>query len=225
MWLRLSGSVDQRVVERSNQIHARLKRTAARHPDLLGRLSRLPMVARYRVGAARVGVVHGDADALAGWRFDVAAWMTPLCTPGAPKLSPQAEVDVFASTHTCLPATRSFDLDGIKLIANNGAAGMPNARGTRFGMLTRIGIDALASCPSLRPHRARRARRCARDPLRPCGLAAKLSRELAGGFAGLAVLLRTHKQGAAALPAGCCRLNRSLRLCAWPRVRRASGDI
>ena len=34
---------------------------------------------------------------------------------------------------------RRFDLDGIKLIANNGAAGMPNARGTCFGILTRIG--------------------------------------------------------------------------------------
>ncbi|MCJ7838245.1 MAG: hypothetical protein MUP61_03385, partial [Burkholderiales bacterium] len=53
------------VVERSNQIHARLKRTAAQYPDLLGRLSALPMVARYRVGSMRIGVVHGDAESLA----------------------------------------------------------------------------------------------------------------------------------------------------------------
>ena len=128
------------VVERSNQIHARLKRTAARHPDLLGRLGELPMMARYRVGTACVGVVHGDAEALAGWRFDVAALDDPREQAWRAQAFASAQVDVFASTHTCLPATRSFDLDGVKLVANNGAAGMPNAFGPRFGIVTRIGI-------------------------------------------------------------------------------------
>ena len=127
------------IVERSNQIHARLKRTAARHPDLLRRLGELPMVARYRVGAARVGVVHGDAESLAGWRFDVAALDDPREQAWRAEAFAKAEVDIFASTHTCLPAMRRFDLDGIKLIANNGAAGMPNARGNCFGILIRIG--------------------------------------------------------------------------------------
>ena len=126
------------VVERSNLIHARLKRTAARHPDLLVRLGALPMVARYRVGEARVGVLHGDAEALAGWRFDAAALDDPGEHAWRADVFARAEVDVFASTHTCLPATRCFDLDGVKLVANNGAAGMPNARGTHFGILTRI---------------------------------------------------------------------------------------
>jgi hypothetical protein len=139
-------SVDQGVVERSNQIHARLKRTAARHPDLLGRLSRLPMVTRYRIGEVRVGVVHGDADALAGWRFDVAALDDPGQQAWRAEAFARAEVDVFASTHTCLPAMRRFDLDDIKLVANNGAAGMPNARGSSFGILTRI-----ATTPSPHP--------------------------------------------------------------------------
>jgi len=133
-------SVDEGVVERSNEIHARLKRSAARHPDLLGRLGKLPMVARYRVGSARIGVVHGDADALAGWRFDVAALDDPREQAWRADAFAKAEVDIFASTHTCLPAMRGFDLDGPKLVANNGAAGMPNARGSRFGILTRIGV-------------------------------------------------------------------------------------
>lgn len=34
-------------------------------------LDALPMFARYRIGAPRVGVVH--AEALAGWGFDAAA--------------------------------------------------------------------------------------------------------------------------------------------------------
>jgi hypothetical protein len=133
-------SVDQGVVERSNQIHARLKRTAARHPDLLARLGELPMVARYRVGEARVGVVHGDADSLAGWRFDVGALDDPREHAWRAQAFAGADVDVFASTHTCRPVMRSYDFGGIKVVANNGAAGMPNARSTRFGILTRIGV-------------------------------------------------------------------------------------
>ncbi len=135
-------SVDRAVVERSNAIHARLKRTAARHPDLLARLVALPMVARYRVGDARVGVVHGDAESLAGWRFDVAALDDPKEQAWRAEAFARAEVDVFASTHTCLPAMRRCGADGLKLVANNGAAGMPNARGTHFGILTRIGTTA-----------------------------------------------------------------------------------
>ena len=97
--------VNQGTVERSNQIHAALKRTAARHPDLLARLAALPMVARYRVGDARVGVVHGDADSLAGWRFDVSALDDPDERDRRADAFGQARVAVFASTHTCLPAT------------------------------------------------------------------------------------------------------------------------
>jgi len=130
------------VVERSNRIHARLKRTAARHPDLLDRLSKLPMLARYRVGAVRVGVVHGDAESLAGWRFDPASLDDPREHAWRAAAFAKAGVDVFASTHTCAAGTRRFELDGVKLVANNGAAGMPNARNAHFGMLTRIGVDA-----------------------------------------------------------------------------------
>ena len=133
-------SVDQGVVERSNEIHAALKQTAARHPGILERLGGLPMVARYRVGAVRIGVVHGDAEALAGWRFDVSALDDPREHAWRAEAFAAAGVDVFASSHTCLPATRRFDLGGPKLVANNGAAGMPNARETNFGILTRISV-------------------------------------------------------------------------------------
>jgi len=129
------------VVERSNQIHARLKRTAAQHPDLLGRLGALPMVARYRVGSLRIGVVHGDAESLAGWRFDAARLDDAKEDGWRAAAFARAAVDAFASTHTCLPAMRLFDYDGFKLVANNGAAGMPNARGAHFGILTRFGTD------------------------------------------------------------------------------------
>lgn len=141
-------SVDDAVVERSNRIHARLKATAARHPQILAALADLSMFARYRVGATRIGVVHGDADALAGWRFDVAALDSPENRPWIEQAFAAAEVDLFASTHTCLPALRSFTnaAGRSQIVINNGAAGMPNFAGERGGLLTRIGIT-----PS--PHR------------------------------------------------------------------------
>ena len=129
-------AVDEEVVERSNEIHASLKRTAARHPDLLARIQRLPMVARYRVGEARIGVVHGDAESLAGWRFDPSTLDDPSDAGWRARAFADAEVDVFASTHTCLPAIRRFDRG---IVANNGATGMPNAKGELYGLLTRIG--------------------------------------------------------------------------------------
>jgi len=144
-------NVGKGVVERSNQIHAALKRTAARHPDLLVRLGELAMVARYRVGNARVGVVHGDAESLAGWRFDVTALDDPKEQEWRADAFAVAQVDVFACSHTCLPAMRRFNLGRDKLVANNGAAGMPNALGTNFGILTRIGKSP-SPHPSLYGH-------------------------------------------------------------------------
>ena len=140
-------SVAEGVVARSNAIHARLKRTAARHADLLEKILALPMIARYRVGPLRVGVVHGDAESLAGWRFDPSSLDDPREADWRAAAFDGAQVDAFASTHTCLPAIRRFGARGANVIANNGAAGMPNAKGERYGLLTRIGVR-----PS--PHRA-----------------------------------------------------------------------
>ncbi|MBK9521198.1 MAG: hypothetical protein IPO13_06195 [Rhodocyclaceae bacterium] len=132
-------NVDAATVARSNQIHASLKQTAARHPRLVARLDSLPMVARYQVGAVSVGVVHGDADSLAGWRFDVSALDDPADEGWRAAAFANASVDVFASTHTCLPALCRFDGDE-KVVINNGAAGMPNFATSNFGVLTRISI-------------------------------------------------------------------------------------
>lgn len=137
--------VDSVVVERSNRIHARLKASAAQHPDILAALAGLPMIARFAIGDQRVAVVHGDADSLAGWRFDAAALSDPQNQPWLVEAFHRADVDIFASTHTCLPALRRFSPG---LIANNGAAGMPNFSEQRYGLLTRIstrppGEDAL----------------------------------------------------------------------------------
>ncbi len=142
------ASVAGGVVERSNRIHARLKETTARHEALRGRISKLPMFARYQVGACRIGVVHGDADSLAGWRFDVKSLDDPQALPWLQSVFATADVDLFASTHTCLPALRRFVVTPGRevCVANNGAAGMPNFAGDLAGLCSRI-----ATTPSPHP--------------------------------------------------------------------------
>jgi hypothetical protein len=124
-------------VERSNRILQRLRETARGHPDLRARLGDLPMHLVAEVAGLRVGIVHGDAESLAGWQFSQEALRE---RPGrARALLAGAAVDVFACTHTCLPVMQDFATPrGTALIVNNGAAGMPNFRDTRFGLATRI---------------------------------------------------------------------------------------
>jgi len=134
--------VDDDTVARSNAIHARLKRTAARHPEHLARLAALPMFARYRIGEWTVGVVHGDADSLAGWRFGIDALDDPNERQWRARAFRDAAVDVFASSHTCLPVLRLFGSDRqLRAVINNGAAGMPNFAGVACGVVSRIGTS------------------------------------------------------------------------------------
>lgn len=134
------SSVDAGIVERSNQIHRQLKTTAGRHKALLKRISQLPMYLRYQVADCRIGIVHGDADSLAGWRFDINALDEPNASPWIRSAFESADVDLFASTHTCLPAMRHFDIASNRegWVVNNGSAGMPNFAGDLTGLCTRI---------------------------------------------------------------------------------------
>jgi hypothetical protein len=142
-------SVSDAEVERSNRIMAQLRATAVRFPALRARLARLPMHAVAQVGDLRVGIVHGDAQSLAGWQFDVSALDDVRQQPQLHAMFAAAGVDGFASSHTCLPALREFSQAGRRhWVINNGAAGMPNFADTHFGVLSRI---------SLRPAPARAA--------------------------------------------------------------------
>lgn len=127
-------SVASDVVERSNRIHARLKAALHPHRDVLAALSALPMFARYEVSGLRVAVVHGDAQSLAGWGFDHAALSDPANGDWLARMFAQARVDVFASSHTCVPVL--MQAGGV--VINNGAAGMPNFSGLQQGLITRI---------------------------------------------------------------------------------------
>lgn len=124
-------------VARSNAILERLRETARAVPGAREALARLPMHLTARVGDARVGIVHGDAASLAGWGFAHDRLAVPGHARWVEAAFRDACVDVFASTHTCLPALAAF-AGGV--VANNGAAGMPNFAGERFGLVTRIAV-------------------------------------------------------------------------------------
>lgn len=144
------ANVDQGVVDRSNFIHTELKRTAQQQPELLKQLLDKPFFARYTVGGLNVAVVHGDGDSLAGWRFDPAHLKRAEEAPWRVALFEKAQVNVFASSHTCSAAFHHECLpNGQKgLISNNGAAGMPSATsldqaGGLDGLITRISTTPL----------------------------------------------------------------------------------
>jgi hypothetical protein len=132
------ANVSEAVVSRSNVIAGDLRDIAT--PDAKTRMGALPMHLITQVGALRVGIVHGDAESLAGWRFAHDELDDEDALPWLDGVRRATQVDLFASTHTCLAAHRSFDLTAGRLdVINNGSAGMANFAGTQFGLISRIG--------------------------------------------------------------------------------------
>ncbi len=143
-------SVPEADVARSNLILEQLRETARRFPVLRERLGQLPMHAVARVGELRIGIVHGDAESLAGWQFDVSALDDENQKERLGALFTSSQVDGFASSHTCLPALREFAVeDSKRWVINNGAAGMPNFNNTQFGVLSRISVRSAPPHSSL----------------------------------------------------------------------------
>lgn len=130
--------VDDAEVTRSNRIIERLRDTAQRAPGAAARLAELPMTRIAEVGGQRIAIVHGDADSLAGWGFSQETLATHAGRDAALAAFRTAGVQVFASSHTCLPVLQAFE--GAGTIVNNGAAGMPNFAGTGYGLATRIAL-------------------------------------------------------------------------------------
>lgn len=132
-------SVPDDDVARSNAILARLRDVARALPAARAALGELPMHAVARVGDARIGIVHGDAWALAGWRFSHDSLHDEAREAQLAGALALGAVDGFACSHTCLPALKAFERG---FVINNGAAGMANFAGTTFGVLTRISTRA-----------------------------------------------------------------------------------
>ncbi|MGW8271388.1 MAG: hypothetical protein ACWGNS_13100, partial [Burkholderiales bacterium] len=103
----------------------------------------LPMTALAEVGGERVGIVHGDADSLAGWGFSQEVLATRDGLRAAERAFDVAGVRVFASSHSCLPVLQGFP--GERALVNNGSAGMANFAQTRYGLVTRISVAPSAA--------------------------------------------------------------------------------
>lgn len=127
------------VVERSNRIHHALRRCVT--PEQQRELRSLPMWQRADVGALRLGLVHGDAQSLAGWGFAQEHLLDAAHREEVQRWFDEAGVHAFASTHTCLPVFQRLSAGPdahARWVFNNGATGMPNFQGDAAGLITRI---------------------------------------------------------------------------------------
>lgn len=158
--------VSEDIVERSNDIVGRLREVAQQGDrSVVDWLAQLPMFMTIRVGPLRVGVVHGDLHALAGWSLSVEA-LEPLdlelhsalgcdrdpyfessSVEDVEKWLAECGCDAITCTHTCLPVAQTFtgcaghNHGTDAALFNNGAAGMPNFQASRFGVMTRVAVS------------------------------------------------------------------------------------
>ena len=134
--------VDQGVVERSNQIMARLQKLAETHPDIQKRLAALPRYHCLLFGGLKILVLHGDPESLAGWGLAHESFSAG----NEHKLQEWFQAsgaNVVASTHTCLAVLWSGEVGGRTcVVANNGSSGMGNLSADTRGLVTRIGRTA-----------------------------------------------------------------------------------
>jgi hypothetical protein len=128
-------------VERSNRIMTRLRAMARTVPDVSLALAALPMHLVAEVGASRVAIVHGDLESLAGWDLAQEHADDDARRARIARQMARADVRIVASSHTCLPVALPLAIDGRQCaVMNNGAAGMPNFKSTRFGVITRVSV-------------------------------------------------------------------------------------
>jgi hypothetical protein len=133
--------VDDGVVDRSNRILQRL--WAAATPTHRAELAALPMWQTASVGDMHVGIVHGDAQSLAGWGFAQEHLADAAHREQVREWFERSGMDAFACSHTCLPVYQSLKRHGRQQpgwVFNNGAAGMPNFHADPAGLLTRIAL-------------------------------------------------------------------------------------
>ncbi len=138
--------VDDDVVSRSNRILGELWQ-ACHVGGFAARLQQLPMYRHLQIGDARVAVVHGDLESLAGWTFDTESLASRAGLMKASRMLTDSEFDIVASSHTCAPVLRRFEYPGEepRTLVNNGAAGMPNFRNELAGVVTRISTIPLSA--------------------------------------------------------------------------------
>lgn len=130
-----SELVEDDFVMHSNIIHSIMKKNLMGQ-DILEKIKLRPRAKVYNLFDKKIAITHGDEKNMAGWKCsrddlsykkrqeELFNWMN------------DNNIDILATSHTCLPALLRINN---KIIINNGAAGMANVKGESFGLISRIG--------------------------------------------------------------------------------------
>lgn len=126
-------------VSRSNRIHLMLSRAIEERPELKKLMEGRPATATVGVAGCKVAITHGDEKLIGGWSCSRESLQDVLRQDELDAWMAENDVDVLATTHTCAAAALSLSRG---LVANNGAAGLPNFAGQHYGLVIRIAPDA-----------------------------------------------------------------------------------
>ncbi|WP_165055290.1 MULTISPECIES: arsenosugar biosynthesis radical SAM (seleno)protein ArsS [unclassified Adlercreutzia] len=134
-------------VSRSNRIHKMLSIAVDAHPELKEPLEGRPAVMAVDVAGFKVGITHGDEKLIGGWGCSRESLQDIMRQDEIDRFMADNGIDVLATTHTCAPAAVALARG---CVINNGAAGLPNFAGQRYGLAIRIAEtphdDALFGC-------------------------------------------------------------------------------
>lgn len=125
-------------VARSNRIHKMLSFALESDPRLKEGLLGRPSTLLAAVAGRRVGITHGDEKLLGGWDNSRESLQDVLRQDEVDAFMAANDLDVFTTTHTCAPAAIRLARGAV---VNNGAAGLPNFAGERFGLCVRVAED------------------------------------------------------------------------------------
>lgn len=125
-------------VSRSNRIHKTLSLAVDARPELKEGLQGRPATMVVEVAGRRVGITHGDEKLVGGWDCSRESLQDVMRQDEVDLFMERSSLDVFTTTHTCAPAALSLARG---VVVNNGAAGLPNFAGQRFGLVVRIACE------------------------------------------------------------------------------------
>lgn len=126
--------VDQGVVERSNIIHRIMKNNVA-GDTVLEDIKTRNKAAVVNFQNKKIGITHGDEKSMSGWECSHDNLQKKERQDEISKWLVDNNIDILATTHTCLPVIYN---NGKNIVINNGAAGMANIKDSTYGLITRI---------------------------------------------------------------------------------------
>lgn len=126
--------VSDGVVERSNIIHNMMKENI-KGDDILNDIKERSKTLVLDFSGKKIAITHGDEKSMSGWECSNDNLKLESRKKELDSWFEENNIDILATTHTCLPAV--YD-NGRNIVINNGAAGMANIQGQTFGLITRI---------------------------------------------------------------------------------------